>query len=169
MPTQHIITGQKIDRAKLQKAKAMRRNMTPAEKRLWSALRANRLDGFHFRRQQIIDGFVVDFYCHAASLVVEVDGPVHDEQIEYDAERDRVLAARELQTLRFSNEEVMQNLEGVLTRIRAACHASTDLTPRPPSLPGKGETATPPRLGERPGVGSAPPPRLGEGPGVGSV
>jgi very-short-patch-repair endonuclease len=123
MSNQHIITGQKIDPAKLQQAKASRRNMTPAEKRLWQSLRANRLKGLHFRRQQIIDGFIVDFYCHAASLVVEVDGPVHDGQIEYDVERDRVLAARELQVLRVSNEEVLQNLEGVLTRIREACRA----------------------------------------------
>ena len=153
MSNQHIITGQKIDPAKLQQAKALRRNMTPAEKRLWSALRANRLQGFHFRRQQIIDGFIVDFYCHAARLVVEVDGPVHDGQVEYDIERSRVLAARELQVLRVNNEEVMQNLEGVLTRIRAACHAGSDLTPRPPSLRGKGENS-PPRCGEGPGEGS---------------
>jgi len=117
----HVITGQKIDPAKLQQAKALRRNMTPAEKRLWTALRANRLQGFHFRRQQIIGGFIVDFYCHAASLVVEVDGPVHDQQADYDAERDRTLSIRGLRILRVHNTEVMQDLKGVLARIEAAC------------------------------------------------
>jgi very-short-patch-repair endonuclease len=132
MPKQQLITGQKIDSAKLQQAKALRRNMTPAERRLWAELRANRLDGFHFRRQQIIDGFIVDFYCHVASLVVEVDGPVHNEQADQDAERDRILAARGLHILRVRNEEVMQNLEDVLTRIRRVCYARADLTPQPP-------------------------------------
>jgi very-short-patch-repair endonuclease len=147
MPRQQLITGQKIDSTKLQQAKALRRNMTPAERRLWAELRANRLDGFHFRRQQIIDGFIVDFYCHAASLVVEVDGLVHDEQADQDAERDRILAARGLHILRVRNEEVMQNLGEVLTRIRRVCHARADLTPRPPSLPGKGEKLPSPRRG----------------------
>jgi very-short-patch-repair endonuclease len=122
----HVITGQKIDPAKLQRAKEMRRNMTPAERRLWTELRANRLDGFHFRRQQIIDGFIVDFYCHAAGLVVEVDGALHDKQAEYDDERDRLLAARGLQVLRFRNREVLRELKGVLARIRAACHGQDE-------------------------------------------
>ena len=102
----YIVRGQRIDPAKLKLAKELRRNMTPAERRLWSALRRNQLDGFHFRRQQIIDGFIVDFYCHAAGLVVEVDGPIHDrtEQAEYDAERDRTLETRGLRLLRIRNE-----------------------------------------------------------------
>lgn len=82
-------------------------------------LRANRLRGFQFRRQQVIDGFIVDFYCHAAGLVVEVDGEVHQGQAEYDTERDRVLAARGLNILRVRNEDVQQNLVDVLDRIIA--------------------------------------------------
>ena len=58
--------------------------MTPAEKILWEELRANKL-GVHFRRQQVISGFIVDFYCHKAALVLEVDGDVHDLQQEEDA------------------------------------------------------------------------------------
>ncbi len=146
----NIIRGQKIDPKKLERAKELRRNMTPAETKLWAALRRNQLDGFHFRRQQIIDGFIVDFYCHAVGLVVEVDGPIHDkaEQVEYDAERERVLEARGLHVLRVRNEEVMRNLGSVLERIRDACHAGGDLTPQPPSLQGKGED-TPPLAGEQ--------------------
>ncbi|MGQ9879348.1 MAG: endonuclease domain-containing protein [Armatimonadota bacterium] len=64
--------------------------MTPAERRLWEYLRANWLNGYHFQRQQVIGGFVVDFYCHALRLAVEVDGEVHEAS--YDADRDRLLA-----------------------------------------------------------------------------
>jgi hypothetical protein len=58
MTRNHLITGQKIAPAKLEQARTLRRNVTPAEKHLWAALRRNQLDGFHFRRQQIIDGFI---------------------------------------------------------------------------------------------------------------
>ncbi len=107
-------------REKRQLAHEMRRNMTPAEAILWERLRANRLQGLHFRRQQVIDGFIVDFYCHAKGLVVEVDGGVHEAQADYDAERDSILAARQLQVLHFSNERVLNEIEGVLEQIRAA-------------------------------------------------
>jgi very-short-patch-repair endonuclease len=95
--------------------------MTPDEEILWQRLRANRLDGWHFRRQQVIDGFIVDFYCHKAGLVVELDGPIHEGQVEYDAERDNALESRGLRVLRIKNEEVNQDLELVLGRILEAC------------------------------------------------
>ena len=125
MPTKNIVIGQKVDAAKVQRAKELRRTMTPAERTLWQHLRANRLGGFHFRRQQIIDGFIVDFYCHATRLVVELDGDVHDEQAEYDAGRDRALRARGLRVLRFRNTELARNLDGVLERILVACREET--------------------------------------------
>ena len=87
---------------------------------LWAALRKNQLAGLHFRRQQIIDGFIVDFYCHAAGLVIEVDGSVHAKQTAYDAERDRILAARGLRVLRVGNAEVLQDCPAVLAQIAAA-------------------------------------------------
>lgn len=67
MPTRNIVIGQKVDQAKVERAKELRKNLTPEERILWQRLRANRLDGWHFRRQQIIDGFIVDFYCHKAA------------------------------------------------------------------------------------------------------
>ena len=97
----------------------MRRNMTVEESLLWARLRGNRLGGYHFRRQQVIDGFIVDFYCHRAGLVVEVDGPIHDDQVDYDAERDRILSGRGVRILRVTNEEVKRNFEGVIDRITA--------------------------------------------------
>ena len=156
-----IITGQKIDPVKLERAQELRCNMTLAERRLWHRLRTNKLDDFHFRRQQIIDGFIVDFYCHAAGLVVEVDGGIHDEQFECDVERERVLEARELRILRFRNREVLGDIESVLARIRAALG---DPSPCPPSLEGKGEPSAKPDPPSTPGS----PPLKGEGTGEGS-
>ena len=119
--TRNIVIGQKITSIKLQRAKELRRNMTPEEKIIWQHLRANRLQGYHFRRQQIIDGFLIDFYCHATALVIEIDGKIHDNQIEYDTERDKVLSARGLRLLRIKNEEIRDNIDKVLKRILQAC------------------------------------------------
>ncbi|MBD2500727.1 endonuclease domain-containing protein [Anabaena azotica] len=121
----HIITGQTINPDKIQIAKELRCQMTPEEKILWQHLRANRLHGLHFRRQQIIDGFIVDFYCHAAKLVIEVDGKIHEQQAEYDVERDKVLSARGLRLLRIKNEEVRQKLDQVLKLIYQFCLEET--------------------------------------------
>ena len=95
--------------------------ITPEEKVLWQRLRTNRLARFHFRRQQVIDGFIVDFYCHAAALIVEVDGPVHAEQVDHDAERDRILSSHGFRVVRFTNEQVRNSLDEVLERIVRLC------------------------------------------------
>jgi len=124
MPVKNIVTGQKITGAKLQRAKELRRQMTPAERRLWQRLRANRLDGFHFRRQQIIAGFIVDFYCHRANLIIEVDGPIHNDQRAADEEREAILCSGELRVLRFTNGQVLQDLPSVLDTIREALAAA---------------------------------------------
>ena len=121
MSPKNIVIGQKVTSAKAGRARELRRQMTEEEQILWQHLRANRLDGWHFRRQQVIAGFIVDFYCHAASLVVELDGPIHANQVEYDSERDRVLAEKGLRVLRFPNRQVHENLEDVLQRILQAC------------------------------------------------
>jgi very-short-patch-repair endonuclease len=99
----------------------MRQNMTPAEGKLWQRLRAGRLEGFHFHRQQVIDGYITDFYCHAAGLVVEVDGDVHLEQQEYDRDRDEYLSVRGLRVLRFYNTDVNKDIDAVLAAILEAC------------------------------------------------
>lgn len=114
--------GQKVSESKRKAANAMRRAMTPAEFALWQRLRKNQVGGFHFRRQQIIDGFIADFYCHAAALVVEVDGASH--YADADRERDAILAARRLRTIRFSNADVLSNIETVLAKIETALSQS---------------------------------------------
>ena len=121
MTAKNIVVGQKVSREKLEQAKALRENMTPAETALWKSLKGDRLAGLHFRRQQIIRGFVVDFYCRSAGLVVELDGGVHERQKASDAERDIVLESLGLRVLRFENGEVELDLAGVLGRIAAAC------------------------------------------------
>ena len=93
--------------------------MTDEERVLWQALRRNRLNGLHFRRQQVIDGFIVDFYCHAAALVVEIDGRGHQRQATYDAQRDRVLSNRGLRVIRVKNQDIRLRLAEVLARIES--------------------------------------------------
>ena len=121
-----IVMG-RHDAAKKERAKQFRQAMTPAEAALWQHLRTNKLDGLHFRRQQIINGLIADFYCHEAGLVVEVDGTIHDMQADADAERDRILSARGLRVLRFSNSQVLQELPACLAAIRQ--EPSPTLTP----------------------------------------
>jgi very-short-patch-repair endonuclease len=121
MDQDHIVVGQKVAPTKLARARQLRREMTPAERTLWAHLRNHRMCGLQFRRQQVIDGFIVDFYCHATRLVVEVDGAVHEQQTDYDVERDRVLAARGLQVLRFTNDEIRSQLSSVIDRIAGVC------------------------------------------------
>jgi very-short-patch-repair endonuclease len=113
-----IIPGQTINPALQEAAKQLRQNMTPQEKVLWGHLRAKQLAGLHFRRQQIIDGYIVDFYCNKAGLVIEVDGPIHLRQKDYDQERDEQLKSRGLRIIHIRNDEIDQNLEGVLEEIR---------------------------------------------------
>ena len=111
----NIVVGQSVEECKIVLARQMRREMTPCEAKLWERLRRNSL-GVNFRRQQIIAGFIADFYCHQAALVVEVDGSVHD--AEYDTERDRIFADHHIVTLRFSNRQVEEKIGVVLYEIR---------------------------------------------------
>jgi len=120
MPVRNVVIGQSVSSEKRRLAKELRQNQTPAERLLWSALRTNK-QGIHFRRQQIIDGYIADFYCHAIALIVELDGGVHDTQQEYDAARDMHLIERGFRILRFKNEEIEKNLNGIVKQILEAC------------------------------------------------
>ena len=121
---------------KYARARELRRAMTDEECQLWEWLRANRFKGLHFRRQHVIAGFIVDFYCREARLVVEVDGTAHAAQPHYDAERDAILAGHGFRVLRVPNAAVREDLEAVLRQIAAACGEDGPL-PRP--LPDDGE------------------------------
>jgi very-short-patch-repair endonuclease len=118
-----VIQLQRISKGKVSIARKFRRNMTPAERLLWTRLRKKMCGGLKFRRQQIIEGFIADFFCAEKNLVIEVDGPVHDrvEQKEMDIHRSRVFKARGIRELRFKNEEVFNDILSVVNRIAAFC------------------------------------------------
>jgi very-short-patch-repair endonuclease len=103
-------------------ARALRSNSTDAERLLWAALRGNRLNGAGFRRQVPIENYVADFVCHAAKLVIELDGGQHfsGQAERKDAARSAVIEARGFKVLRFGNNDVMSNRTGVLETIAAA-------------------------------------------------
>jgi very-short-patch-repair endonuclease len=113
--TSGVVRLQKITDDKLNFAKALRRNMTYSENLLWQKLRKGQL-GVKFRRQQIIEGFVADFYCETAKLVIEVDGPIHDteEQKADDEHRRNVFQNRGLREIRFSNNQVDNDIVEVI-------------------------------------------------------
>lgn len=117
----NIVRGQKVNSQLVARSKELRRDMTPQENILWQAVRRNQLGGFHFRRQQIINRYIADFYCHAAALVVELDGAIHASQKERDAARDAVIRDYGIFVLRIANCEVDENLDEVLDRILALC------------------------------------------------
>jgi len=103
-----------------ERARELRREMTEAEQVLWKALRGRRMAGLRFRRQHPVGRFILDFYCPAAKLCVEVDGGVHDDQTEHDEKRTALLIACGYRVVRFRNEEVVTALPSVLARIEAA-------------------------------------------------
>ena len=111
----------------------VRKNMTEPEKRLWNALRNRQLNGMKFRKQTWLGPFLVDFFCAEARLFIEVDGDSHAQQQDYDERRrTKWLEAEGFRMTRFSNEDVMRNLEGVVTSIADAVSPS----PSHPAAPG---------------------------------
>ena len=103
-----------------QYGRELRQESTEAEKLLWEELRNRKFNGLKFRRQHPLDKFIVDFYCNEKKLVVELDGSVHDEKInkEYDEARTAMLVGLNIIVLRFKNEEVINDMQGVLKKIR---------------------------------------------------
>ncbi len=100
-------------------ARENRKNPTRAERKLWTAIKGDRL-GVTFRRQHSIGIFIVDFYCAEKDLVIEVDGPIHDFQVQEDATRQEFLEQKGLTVIRFRNDEVLGDLNGVLAMIQRA-------------------------------------------------
>jgi very-short-patch-repair endonuclease len=113
------VEGPVPPRETIEKARKLRRRLTPPEARLWFAIKDRKLEGLKFRRQHPIGQYVLDFYCPAARLAVEVDGQGHEhpEQIEADERRTRWLGTRGVRVMRVVAEEVRVNLDGVLESI----------------------------------------------------
>jgi very-short-patch-repair endonuclease len=114
-------------------AKRLRRESTDAERMLWFHIRDRRLDGWKFKRQVPIEGYVVDFLCVGAHLIIEVDGGQHAARIAADARRTRALEAAGSLVLRFWNNDVLENIDGVLEEIVATLRPRA---PHPNPLPG---------------------------------
>jgi very-short-patch-repair endonuclease len=153
-------TTQEIQR----RAKELRKRMTVPEKIVWQMLRKHRQRGFYFRRQHPVGRFILDFCCAKVKLCVEIDGPIHDEQRERDAERTAWLEAAGYRVIRFRNDEVIEARHLVAERIQAALeNAVPDPGPRthagagPTTSLGTGEVASlsePERALSRGGRGS---------------
>ena len=133
-------------RKMLDRARSMRREPTDAEIALWRHLRDRRLDGFKFRQQMWLCGFVADFACVEGKLVIEADGGQHGVVQNYDARRSAAFTKEGYRTLRFWNNEILENLDGVLVTIRDALPVPSHVVPSP----------------SRPAAG-CPSPQMGEG------
>ena len=117
-------------------ARKLRSNLTAAESRLWSRLRRKQIAGHRFRRQAPIGRYVADFVCHDARLIVEVDGGQHGMRIVEDAKRTAWLESQGYRVLRFWNNDVLRNTDGVIERIRSALVNAP--LPSPPPRGGRG-------------------------------
>src|SRR3972149_2245970 len=106
-----------------QRARELRRELTPAEKKLWARVRAGQLNGAHIRKQHAVGTYIVDFFCAKSKLVIEIDGDTHFDpvQAKYDLERTEWLnEQKDYRVIRFTNDEVHHNLEAVLEKILEA-------------------------------------------------
>lgn len=116
-----------------QVARLLRQKLTPAEAQLWSALRGRQLLGLKFRCQHPVGRFILDFYCPSCKLVIEVDGGIHAQQKAYDEARTAHLQSFGYRVLRFTNEEVLNDLQTVLARIVEAAEAPVLHLPQSPN------------------------------------
>ncbi|HEX2812879.1 MAG TPA: endonuclease domain-containing protein [Sphingopyxis sp.] len=117
----------------------MRSEPTDAERALWHLLRAKRFSGYKFKRQVPIDRYIADFVCFAHRLIIEADGSQHAES-DYDAERDAYLAGQGFRVIRFWNNDILTNIEGVSAAVWTALQDETS-TPSPQPLSRKGRGA----------------------------
>ena len=121
------MTIRRISPVTTTRARALRSAMTDAERLLWRALRSKQLNGHRFRRQHPIGQYITDFACIEQKIVIELDGGQHQEQLDYDEQRTDFLREHGWQVLRFWNNDVLNNLDGVLSVI------AENLTVAPPS------------------------------------
>ena len=113
------------------RARALRRQATEVERVLWKHLRGHRLEGYKFRRQVVIEPYIVDFVCLDAKLIIEADGGQHTEQRGYDAKRTVRLEAMGYCVMRFWNHEILCELDNVLEQIRTALFEAPSPQPSP--------------------------------------
>ncbi len=114
------------DPAMLERRRELRRNQTEAEALLWDELKKLKYDGIRVRRQFGVGSYILDFYCPSKRLAIEVDGGYHEEevQIRYDKERTAYLNTYNIQVIRYSNQQIAQNIQGCLEQIKATLNAN---------------------------------------------
>lgn len=117
----HYNTAKANEAGQKDQRKSLRRNMTPAEALLWRSLRGRGAGGWKWRRQQGIGPFVLDFYCPALRLCIELDGSAHDYTYEYDEQRTAYLNAQGIRVVRFTNDQVFTCYDGVVAEIVRIC------------------------------------------------
>ncbi len=105
----------------IERAKELRKSMTNAEKALWHRLRDKQILNLKFRRQHPVDIFIADFYCHSIKLIIEVDGKVHDQRIIYDTGRTAELERFGIKVIRFTNQQILNEMKMVTESIRSTC------------------------------------------------
>ncbi len=118
--------------------KKLRNSLTPAEAKLWSLLKSSQLENRKFRRQHSVGPYVLDFYCPAEKLCIELDGAAHftDGGYEYDIARTEYLQALDIRVMRFENKDIFDNTEGVLEEIRRNFSSESTTHSSPPILGG---------------------------------
>jgi very-short-patch-repair endonuclease len=139
------------------RARILRRNMTEAERRIWGILRAEQIQGHKFRRQVPIGRYIADFVSHEARLIIEIDGGQHDPSSLQEIERSAFLRAEGYRVLRFWNNEMLANLDGVHAVITAELNGIVlgGNTPSA-SMAGSGPATPSPSMGEGRGGGVSP-------------
>jgi cyclase len=122
---------QRVSDYKLQQARNLRKSTTHEERLFWERVRGNRVMGLQFRRQQPVEGFITDFYCNQARCVVEIDGSVHDnpERKAMDERRRKVFESRGLTEIRFTNNEIRNDIHGVIERLKKRLELLLTSTP----------------------------------------
>ncbi|HVJ02363.1 MAG TPA: DUF559 domain-containing protein [Sphingomonas sp.] len=140
-----------------QRARELRNNPTAAEELLWSKLRRSQLAGLKFTRQLPVAGHFGDFGCRSAKLIVELDGGQHVQAAEADAERTRRIEAEGYRVIRFWNNDLTSNMDGVLQAILDAALPGEERAPTPQPPPARGR-------GSADGASIASPPACGRGP-----
>lgn len=103
---------------KLQFAKELRKRQTEAEEIVWKEIRNRKFLGLRFKRQFIVEGFIVDFYCDEFALAIEIDGKIHEKQKEYDEWRQKIIESNNVSFIRVKNEEVFQNIGILFDKIK---------------------------------------------------
>ncbi|MBI2355569.1 MAG: endonuclease domain-containing protein [Deltaproteobacteria bacterium] len=144
-----------------ERARENRKAPTPAESKIWNkVLRMRQFADHKFLRQKPIDNYIVDFYCSELRLVIEIDGDSHAESVEYDAERTRVLQSLGLTVIRYTNDDVIRNIQGIYDNLSERIEK---LTPLAPLIRGGLKTCLSPSLIAPPDKGAGGLGRAGEG------